>query len=148
MKVFLSCIVIIIVEIPNVIPTATTTIPTPQPTAVPANVEQISQGLTSVQFQWTAISQNNAFFHIRLYCVSMCADHVTKNFTTMDTSIMVYGLKPDQTYAVQVGVLTNNGVVIEYSKPLQVSTVTSGKQILFSNTRHYYCTCTTDHVSL
>jgi len=125
---FLSCCDIIIETATTAIPTLSTAA-TPHP---PASVEQTSQGLTSVQIQWTAVSQNNTLFHIKLYCMSSCADNVTKNFTTMDTSITVYGLKPDEIYTVQVAVLTDNTLASEYSEPLQVSTATSGKQIVFS----------------
>lgn len=110
-----------------VIPSIVAVTPTPQPAAVPVNVKQVSQRLTSLQVQWNVVPQDQLLFHIRIYCVAVCIDNVVKNFTTMDTTITVYGLQPDHVYAVQVAAETNSGVLSRYTEPLQVSTVTTGE---------------------
>lgn len=111
---------------PPVTATSIYTAPTPLPSTIPVNIEQISRGLTTLQVRWTA-SQDHMTFHVRLYCIASC-DDVMRNFTTVDPLLTVYGLRPNQTYAVQVAAVTSNGVLTGYSEPVQVSTVTSGKQ--------------------
>lgn len=99
--------------------TSISSTPTPYPVA---DVRQISQGLTFVQLQWTVLQEQMSYFRVRLYCVSPCTGNIMKSFTTMDTSITVYGLEPDHTYAVQVATVTSDGVTSAYSEHLQVST--------------------------
>lgn len=122
----------IVVGIPDVRPSTTastivasasttsiSSTPTPYPVA---DVRQISRGLTFVQLQWTVLQEQMSYFRVRLYCVSPCTGNIMKSFTTMDTSITVYGLEPDHTYAVQVATVTSDGVTSAYSEHLQVST--------------------------
>lgn len=106
--------------------TSISTTPTPYPVAVPANVEQVSRGLTSVQIQWTRSQEHTLFFRIKLYCEAPCTNNAVRSFTTVDTSITVYGLEPDHTYVVQVAAAISDGVLSRYSEPLRVSTATSG----------------------
>ena len=127
-----------IVGIPSVQPSTTASVtmasvsttlisstPTPPPHPI-ADIKLISRGLTFVQLQWTGIQEQLSYFRVKLYCVSPCTGNVMKSFTTMNTSITVYGLVPGQTYAVQVAAVISDDVISAYSEPLQVSTAANG----------------------
>lgn len=112
--------------LPSVTTTSISATSTPHPVvAVPANVEQIFQGLTSVQIHWIT-SQEHVFFHVKLYCTMSCAGNVMRNLTTENTEITVYGLEPNNTYVVRVAAETSDGILSQFSEPLLVSTVTTG----------------------
>lgn len=115
---------------PSVVLATLSDVPTPPvetSTPVPADIRQTGRGLTSVQVQWSSVRDNNALFHIRLSCLHSCSQDVVRNFTTLEKSLTIYGLQPNQIYTLQVADVTNNDIVGIYSDSIQVSTVTSGK---------------------
>jgi len=99
---------------------------------VPTNVMQTARGLTSVQVQWSSVQDSDYFFHVQLSCRPSCLQDAVRNFTTMDKSLTINSLQPNQIYTLQVAHVADNEIVGLYSDPIQVSTITSGKCIVTS----------------